>query len=49
VIPFTKADGNSSDIQLQTSGSLADVLTNLYIPFTTANGSAVETLVVGSS
>ena len=49
VIPFTKADGSSSDIQLQTSGSLADVLTNLYIPFTTADGSAVETLVVGSS
>ena len=40
VIPFTKADGSSSDIQLQTSGSLADVLTNLYIPFTTADGSS---------
>jgi hypothetical protein len=49
VIPFTKADGSSSDIQLQTSGSLADVITNLYIPFTKADGSAVETLVVGSS
>jgi len=49
VIPFTKANGDSSDIQLQTSGSLADVLTNLYIPFTKADGSAVETLVVGSS
>ena len=48
-IPFTKANGSSSDIQLQTSGSLADVLTNLYIPFTKADGSAVETLVVGSS
>jgi len=48
-IPFTKADGNSSDIQLQTSGSLADVITNLYIPFTNASGSAVTTLVVGSS
>src|SRR5210317_590106 len=48
-IPFTKADGNSSDIQLQTSGSLADVITNLYIPFVNASGSAVTTLVVGSS
>jgi hypothetical protein len=48
-VPFTKADGSSSDIQLQTSGSLADVITNLYIPFTNASGTAVETLVVGSS
>ena len=48
-IPFTKADGSSSDIDLQTSGTLADVLTNLYIPFTNASGTAVETLVVGSS
>jgi len=48
-IPFTKADGSSSDIDLQTSGTLADVITNLYIPFTNASGTAVETLVVGSS
>ena len=48
-IPFLKADGSSSDIDLQTSGSLGDVITNLYIPFTIASGSAVTTLVVGSS
>jgi hypothetical protein len=48
-VPFTKADGSSSDIELQTSGSLADVITNLYIPFTNASGTSVETLVVGSS
>jgi len=49
VIPFTKADGSSSNIDLQTSGTIDQVLTNLYIPFTKADGSAVETLVVGSS
>ena len=48
-IPFLKADGSSSDIDLQTSGSLGDVITNLYIPFINASGSAVTTLVVGSS
>ena len=48
-IPFTKADGSSSDIDLQTQGSLGDVITNLYIPFINASGSAVTTLVVGSS
>jgi len=48
-IPFTKADGSSSDIDLQTQGSLGDVITNLYIPFTNASGSSVTTLVVGSS
>ena len=48
-IPFTKADGSSSNIDLQTSGTIDQVLTNLYIPFTKADGSAVETLVVGSS
>ena len=48
-IPFTKADGSSSDIDLQTQGSLGDVITNLYIPFVNASGSAVTTLVVGSS
>ena len=48
-IPFTKADGSSSDIDLQTQGSLGDVITNLYIPFTNASGTAVTTLVVGSS
>ena len=48
-IPFLKADGSSSDIDLQTQGSLGDVITNLYIPFTNASGSAVTTLVVGSS
>jgi hypothetical protein len=48
-IPFTKADGSSSDIDLQTQGSLGDVITNLYIPFINASGSSVTTLVVGSS
>ena len=48
-IPFTKADGSSSDIDLQTSGTLADVITNLYIPFINASGGSVTTLVVGSS
>jgi len=48
-IPFLKADGSSSDIDLQTQGSLGDVITNLYIPFINASGSAVTTLVVGSS
>ena len=48
-IPFLKADGSSSDIDLQTQGSLGDVITNLYIPFVNASGSAVTTLVVGSS
>jgi hypothetical protein len=45
-LPFLKADGSSSNVDLQTSGTLADVITNLYIPFTKADGSAVETLVV---
>ena len=48
-VPFLKADGSSSDIQLQTSGSLADVITNLYIPFTIADGTAQTSLIVGSS
>jgi len=48
-IPFTKANGDSSDIDLQSQGSLGDVITNLYIPFINASGSAVTTLVVGSS
>src|SRR5210317_1483597 len=48
-VPFTKADGSSSDIDLQTQGSLGDVITNLYIPFINTSGSAVTTLVVGSS
>ena len=48
-IPFLKADGSSSNIDLQTSGTIGQVLTNLYIPFTNASGTAVETLVVGSS
>jgi len=48
-IPFTKADGNSSDIELQTTGSLGDAITNLHIPFINASGGSVTTLVVGSS
>ena len=45
-IPFLKADGSSSDIDLQTSGAISDVLSNLHIPFTKADGSDVTTLVV---
>ena len=48
-IPFLKSDGSSSNIDLQTSGTIGQVIQNLYIPFTIADGSAVETLVVGSS
>jgi len=46
-IPFLKADGSSSDIDLQTSGKISEVLTNLHIPFTKADGTDVTTLVVG--
>ena len=45
-IPFLKADGSSSDINLQTSGAISDILSNLHIPFTKADGSDVTTLVV---
>ena len=45
-ISFTKADGTSSDIDLQTSGKINEVLTNLHIPFTKAVGTSVTTLVV---
>jgi len=45
-IPFLKADGTSSDIDLQTSGKISEVLSNLHIPFTKADGSDVTTLVV---
>jgi hypothetical protein len=45
-IPFLKADGSSSDIDLQTSGTISDILSNLHIPFTKADGSDVTTLVV---
>jgi len=48
-IPFLKADGSSSNIDLQTSGTIGQVLTNLYIPFTIADGTAQTSLVVGSS
>jgi hypothetical protein len=48
-IPFLKSDGSSSNIDLQTSGTIGEVLQNLYIPFTIADGTAIETLVVGSS
>jgi len=46
VIPFLKADGSSSNIELQTSGSIGDVISNLHIPFTIADGTSVTTLVV---
>ena len=45
-IPFLKADGSSSDIDLQTSGTIADILSNLHIPFTKSDGTSVTTLVV---
>ena len=45
-IPFLKADGSSSDIDLQTSCKINEVLSNLHIPFTKADGSDVTTLVV---
>lgn len=45
-IPFLKADGSSSDIDLQTSGTIGQVISNLHIPFTLANGTGVTTLVV---
>ena len=45
-LPFLKADGNSSDIDFQTSGTIGDILNNLHIPFTKADGSDVTTLVV---
>jgi hypothetical protein len=48
-IPFLKSDGSSSNIELQTSGTIGEVLTNLYIPFTKSDGSSVETLVVGTA
>jgi len=46
VIPFLKSDGSSSNIDLQTSGTIGDVLSNLHIPFTLSNGTGVTTLVV---
>jgi len=46
VIPFLKSDGSSSNIDLQTSGTIGDVISNLHIPFTKADGSGVTTLVV---
>ena len=45
-IPFLKADGSSSDIDLQTSGKINEVLSNLHIPFTKADGTDVTTLAV---
>ena len=45
-ISFTKADGTSSDIDLQTSVKINQVITNLHIPFTKADGTSVTTLVV---
>ena len=48
-IPFLKSDGSSSNIELQTSGTIGEVLTNLFIPFIKSDGSSVETLVVGTA
>ena len=46
VIPFLKSDGSSSNIDLQTSGTIGEVISNLHIPFTKSDGSGVTTLVV---
>ena len=48
-LPFTLADGSTSNIDLYTSGKINSVFTNLYVPFTLASGSAVTTMVVGGS
>jgi len=48
-IPFLKSDGSSSNIELQTSGTIGEILTNLFIPFIKSDGSSVETLVVGTA
>ena len=45
-IPFLKSDGSSSNIDLQTSGTIGDVISNLHIPFTKLDGTDVTTLVV---
>jgi len=45
-IPFLKADGSNSDIDLQTSGTIGQVISNLHIPFKIADGTDVTTLVV---
>ena len=45
-LPFLKADGSSSDIDFQTSGTIGDILNNLHIPFAKADGTSVTTLVV---
>jgi hypothetical protein len=45
-IPFLKSDGSSSNIDLQTSGTIGEVISNLHIPFTKSDGSGVTTLVV---
>jgi hypothetical protein len=47
-VPFTKADGSTSNIELQSSGStLGTFLDELYVPFTKADGSSVTTLQLG--
>ena len=48
-IPFLKSDETSSNIELFTSGSIGEVITNLYIPFVKSDESSVQTLVVGVS
>jgi hypothetical protein len=48
-LPFLLADGSTSNIDFFTSGKINSVMTNLYIPFTKADGSAVTTMVVGGA
>src|SRR6056300_1361042 len=45
-IPFLKEIGRASNVDLRTSGTIGDVISNLHIPFTKADGSGVTTLVV---
>ena len=48
-LPFLLADGSTSNIDFFTSGKINSVMTNLYIPFTKLDGSAVTTMVVGGA
>jgi putative sterol carrier protein len=48
-LPFLLADGSTSNIDFFTSGKINSVMTNLYIPFTKADGSDVTTMVVGGA
>tara|TARA_Y100001951_G_scaffold61946_1_gene49469 strand:+ start:83 stop:532 length:450 start_codon:yes stop_codon:yes gene_type:complete len=45
-IPFTKSNGSASNIDLSTSGTIGEILANLYLPFVKSNGTSVTTLLV---